>query len=217
MNINSEVVKLLNHHGYKVTYVDEKILIHFKEDIGFDSRVTITHRYENACTSRLDVKFTLPNGQVLFEAFGDMGKNEKEAKINNIKNFIANSFHVILSCLNEDKEDEQIVYENWQVGGQNWDVYIGNFATKTNIDVPINIPENLFQHVEDTICNCELVHEYHWVRVFVAQDSNEISAVEFLINNEENQEGKDLISKLSWEKKDEYYSIRNFLMMRKTT
>jgi len=214
MNANPEIEQLLKNHNYPVEKNNEGLLAYFNEKVLIKSNL-VQSVLENGCTSRLDVSIELPNGLAILESFGDFGGNEEEAKLANLNNFALNAFHVITACLNDKKEDDQITFEEWTFSGVEWEVYIGDFGLKNMSGEPISMPVNLFETIEIAIKKNNFQQDYCWVRFFFAQYHNQISAIELLINNELNQEGVNDLSLLPWELTDEFYSIRNFLMMKK--
>ncbi len=217
MNANKEIELLFSNHGFSIDENNGKLFVNTENKISIESRLN-QRENENGYTSRLDVRIELPNGQAIIESFGDIGENSENAKNKNIQNFALNSFHVISACLNNNKEDEQITFEEWKVDESEWDVYIGNFGMKGSTNEPVEVPSGLFDLIEKLIKdNIKKENEYYWARFFFAQFKNEISAIEFLVNNETFEEGRLHLSKLPWGLRDEFYSVRNFLIIKKKT
>jgi len=215
MNANSELAQLFKSHGFSIEKQNGKLMVKTANEIFIESRLNQT-QLENVCQSRLDVIIGLPNGQTIIESFGDIGENSENAKNKNVQNFALNSFHVISAFINEVKNDNQITYEEWEADENEWEVFIGNFGIRATTNKPIIIPEELFDLMMTLIkqtVNKE--NDYYWVRLFVAQFNNEISAIEFLINNHSFEPGKLTLSKLPWDLRDDFYSIRNFMMIKK--
>lgn len=215
MTANREIALLLRNHNFSVKQEQEKLLVALKNEIVI--RSLWDHRtHQNGCTSMLNIKIDLPNGQSIIESFGDIGEQIEEAKSRNIQNFARNSLHVITACLNEEKDNEQITYEEWEIDGVLWEVFLGNFGMKSAADRAIGIPGNLFEEIEKSIRkSIDQEKDYCWARFFFAQFDSEIAEIEFLINNQNNEEVRTNLSKLSWEMTEEFYSIRNVLMLRK--
>lgn len=214
MKANKEIEFLLKKHDYPVNEIEGKLEVQLKNKIIIDTQ--LTQRLESSyCSSRMDVNIQLPDNQLIIESFGDAGKDSEDAKIKNLQNFAFNSFHVITACMNEEKEDKQIGYEEWNIDGVDWEVFIGNFGIKGVIGDVMDFSE-LFNRVEKLVKgNIDNEKEYHWVRFFAAQYNNEISAIEFLVNNEYREEEQMELENFPWELRDEYYSIRNFMVLKK--
>lgn len=215
MNANKEIELLFKNHNLSIEEENGKLFVNSENKIAIDSRIS-QKEHENGWTSRLDVRIELPNGQAILESFGDIGDDSETAKNKNIQNFALNSFHTIAAYIYDDKEDEQITYETWHVDENEWEVFIGNFGMKNSTNEPVEIPEKLFDLIEILIKqNLNQATDYYWARFFFAQYDQEISSIEFLINNESYEEGQMELSKLPWELRDEYYSIRNFIIVKK--
>ena len=99
MDANEEIGLLFKNHNFSINKEDRIIYINSETRISIESRISQNER-KGGCTSRLDIRIELPNGQAIIESFGDLGNNKENAKRKNIQNFAFNSFHVIAACIN---------------------------------------------------------------------------------------------------------------------
>lgn len=216
MKTNNDIKFAFEQHDFHVEEVDDVLKVSLKEEVFIDTNLT-QREGNGSITSRLDIKLTLANDQQIIECFADAGAKSEDAKNKNIQNFLLSSFHPIVACLNRNPKDPVITFEEWEIGQNTWEVYIGDFSikgTKKNLDV---IPDNLFETLEDLIKGMHIDTEYAWIRFYMGQVNNSLLIVELLVNNIPYTEGEDVLKKIEWDQMDGFYSIRNFIMMKKGT
>lgn len=90
---------------------------------------------------------------------------------------------------------------------------MGNLGARGSDGVEPNIPDGLFESVEQTILDSPLDGAVSWYRVFFCNISGE-QTFEALKNNEVWEAGLSSLKALPWVKVDGYYSVRNFLIVR---
>ena len=212
LKVNTQISELLNAHGYKSTIVDNKIVPDFKERVEIESWITPTVS-NNGVQTRLDVGVKFDNGQELFEAFGDVGVDLNNAIKNNLENFSRCTLHVLTGALNDTVD--HIERERWDISGDLYDVYIGDFNMKSTNDFQPQFPQELFPQIEKSITAYRLNEKYYFVRFFFAQMNYEVIATEFMINNVNLPEQEEKLRNLDWEGSDEFYSVRNFIILKK--
>ncbi|WP_256966578.1 DUF6348 family protein, partial [Pseudomonas aeruginosa] len=94
--------------------------------------------YAGEKTGRLDVDVLLEDERQLQEAFAGIGSGEDGLQ-DALRNFASNSFHVLLSALWGQAEEDQVMVETWEIGERRFEVHIGNLGLA---------PERGKQHVE---------------------------------------------------------------------
>ena len=216
MNANTELEALFKNHNFSATKRDDLLILNLEKEVTIESRLN-QREHEKGCTSQLDVSVKLPNGQAIVESFGDLGENKQDAKIKNIQNFALNSFHPITACLTNNKEDKQVTIETWTINHFNWYTFIGNFCMKGLSSESVSIPKELFPSIEHLLRRH--IHDgqdYFWGRFFLGQFHQKVSNIEFLVNNENHKAGQSVLSNLPWELMDDFYSIRMFVILKKS-
>lgn len=168
--------------------------------------------YPGQSNGRLDVQALVSDGVVIEECFAGVG--QAETGLNDaLANFTVNSFHVLLAALWGRNDPSQVTTEEWEVSGQRYTAYVGNFGTRSSEGVTPHIPSNLFAAIEETI-KCEPLNEgVHWFRVFFCNVAGDYT-FEALKNNEVWDAGVRCLKASSWEKSSGYYSIRLFVVLR---
>ncbi|AUI88070.1 hypothetical protein BS333_17000 [Vibrio azureus] len=160
-----------------------------------------------------EVEVLLDSGRIINECFAGFGVG-KAGIINGLENFCANSFHVLLSAFWKKHEPEQVKTDNWLINGVKYNVYIGNLGTRTTNGVEASIPESLAESLEKAVKSETLESEISWFRIFFCSVSGEFT-FEALKENEIWEKGISMLSTQPWEKTEGYYSVRNFIVLRK--
>ncbi|MCH2044436.1 MAG: DUF6348 family protein [Saprospiraceae bacterium] len=215
--INDLLEELFNNHQHEVEYVKytRAFKVKLKNTIVVDSRVTQQSIQEEDISSRLDVKIDLPNEQSIIESFGDVAGSSEDAILKNLDNFVKTAYYPITACLDANRENPNIIFYEWEINGTVWKVFIGDLGMKVGLSQPVNLPKRLFETIEKIIKEQELTENYNWFRFFAFQMNNEIQDIEFLINNQPKNEGLEELQNLDWELRDGFYSVRNFILLKK--
>lgn len=166
--------------------------------------------YENGASIRLDITLLLASKKTISESYLGIGKNKISAIQNAFQNFVANSFHVFLSAFWQITNDDQIGIEEWEIKGNKWKVYIGNFGCKGDF----NIPENLFKIIEEQIQEENLEEDLYWLRIYYANVNSREIMIETLKNNEVWPEMENKLKTVAWDNSDKFYSLRNFIILK---
>lgn len=167
--------------------------------------------YENGASIRLDITLLLASKKTISESYLGIGKNKISAIQNAFQNFVANSFHVFLSAFWQITNDDQIGIEEWEIKGNKWKVYIGNFGCKGDF----NIPENLFKIIEEQIQEENLEEDLYWLRIYYANVNSREIMIETLKNNEVWPEMENKLKTVVWDNSDKFYSLRNFIILKR--
>ena len=123
--------------------------------------------------------------------------------------------HIIVGVLQDVQEDEQIDIERWEVNQHVWKVYAGNYGLKSIENQSVHIPVELYTRIKSIIHRLPLRREYHWFRFFFSCNNSQISAAEFLYDNEVLSEAEEELTSLDWQLTADFYSVRLFLILRR--
>ncbi|HBO3045649.1 TPA: hypothetical protein L4Q92_004496 [Pseudomonas aeruginosa] len=168
--------------------------------------------YAGEKTGRLDVDVLLEDERQLQEAFAGIGSGEdglQEA----LRNFASNSFHVLLSALWGQAEEDQVMVETWEIGERRFEVHIGNLGLRGAEGKAPPLPAGLFPSIERAIRAEPLDARLHWFRHFFCAFGNQ-RTVEALFDNQPWEAGMQNLAALDWQDSQGYYSVRNFLMLK---
>ncbi len=209
-NINDEIIDHFKNHGIDTELKGSDIRINFDEKITIHSKIQ-QKKVRDGYISRLDINIKMPCGKFIQESFGDFGTDKETLRYTNLNSFIANDFHVLLSAFNE-KIDEQTFVDEWKIGENIYEVHVGGHTLKSTEE--FKLPENLFEKTKELLKREKLNDKYHTVRFFYSNTDKNIGN-EFLIDNELKAELMAELVKLDWENKGFYYSVRNFMILKK--
>ncbi|SDL01058.1 hypothetical protein SAMN05421823_104137 [Catalinimonas alkaloidigena] len=213
ININTHVSEMLVAHGVSTKNDNNKIVINLRETVEFETRVYVSE-YLNGIQTRFDLKVKLEDGNEYYESFGDIGKSIEESINNNLQNFSRSSLHVIIDALNDTQE--YVECETWEIGRNSFKAYIGKLLIKSVNDRVIEFPKNLLDEIQRIITEKDLEERYYFIRFFYAHNQGESLVTEFMINNiKQEMEQIQLSEKLNWFKSNSFYSMRQFLILKK--
>ena len=159
----------------------------------------------------LDVEVLLEDNRIICESFAGIGSDERGLN-NSLQNFCINSFHVLLSAFWQKTDPDQVAIEDWELNGQRFQAYIGNFGTRASDGVSPEIPSDLFDAIERSIRQERLDGKCHWFRHFFG-DVNGQQTFESLYDNEPWAPGVQSMRSLRWVKSSGYYTVRHFLLL----
>jgi len=164
-------------------------------------------------TGVLSVRVLIEDGVVVEECFGGIGAEDAGAR-DALENFMRNSLHVMLAAFWGKHDPEQVSIETWEIGGRNFNAYIGPFGTRTMAGCQhAHIPRQLFPAMQSAIVHQPFSGKLHWVRIFFSNYNGE-PTFEALLDNEEWPAGIECLQAIPWKKTNGYYSVRNFLVIR---
>jgi Family of unknown function (DUF6348) len=169
--------------------------------------------YPREKSGRLDVEVLLEKGRVIQECFVGIGTGRAGLE-NAMINFSLNSLHVLLSSLWNIKDDQQVLSEDWEMGGRPFTAYIGNFGRRASGGMRVEVPKDLFETIRNRICQEGLPGDIHWFRVFFCNVAGQ-HTYEALKDNALWEAGLAGLKGIVWPETDGYYSVRNFIVLRR--
>lgn len=173
---------------------------------------------ETANTGRLDVEVVLTDERRLVECFAGMGESTDEQQKDALQNFLMSSLHVLLAAFwGRDQADQvdQVERQRFTVDGQTWCAYIGGFSTRRSVGVDVAIPDGYLHQILTAIERAPLTHEAHWCRTFFCNIGTQKRIHEALLDNQQWADGESMMAAAEWPVADGFYSVRNFLVLRK--
>jgi hypothetical protein len=181
-------------------------------------RAEIFQNHENSI--QLDISLALSNEQILIESFSGIGDNQNSQLKDAVNNFTLNSFHTILCAFYNFKDNEQDI-EVWTVKDNDWNVFIGPYGLRTmnsegkdNFNAEM-IPKELIEKLQRSIEQLHLnASQDYWFRTFYAHKDKKCIVTEALLNNSVMSDIQSSISNIKWPESDEFYSVRNFIVLR---
>ena len=212
ININDYLKEALLGHGCSITEYNGWLLVNNALPAWRVFIVEITE-HTNTIVVQLDFHILVDKQkEFIIESFAGIGSTYEQAVTNGFGLFLLNTFHVINGAfINPD--DDQVTRETWEIDSVEWDVTLGNYSVRAK--EPITVPEELFSIVEESLKGKELNSNVHWLRVFYGGQVNAGFIAEALFDNDPWFRLQELISNLDWQRSKNYYSVRNFLILRR--
>ena len=218
IDLNKKLSELLIAHGVDVSLDEDFVYANLPSVLRFKTRA-IYNEVNNFISSQLDVKAIPVDEKMIVESFGDFGADLETAISRNLRNFCMSSLHTLLAAFVLEIEEitNQITIEEWQVNGQVWKAYIGNLTPKRtgNHTEVISPPNEFFNAMEGSIKEQNLNNKIHWFRGYYSQFQNKLTQVEFLKDNLDITVRCPLFSVIPVIPGVEFYSCRNFIVLKK--
>ena len=168
----------------------------------------ITINSNGSTVTRLDVETRLPDGRLLYEAYGDIGGSIEEALSANWDNFEKSALNVMLDAFNQTGGAE-----NWTLDGLPFAAYIGKPTLKFVGGKPQYPTEPLVGAVKEALKRTRIGNAIHFVRFYYCQINGETESVEFMLDNQNLPFAEQALSRLDWPKREAFYSLRLFLIL----
>ena len=160
----------------------------------------------------LQIDVQLDENTCMQECFGGFGEGE-EGLNDGIHNFCVNSLHVMLAALWEVNDPEQVETEEWIIGSETYSAYIGPYGSRGYKGVHPGIPDNAFKVIESTIKKTNLSGKFNWFRNYFCNVNRDSKVYESLFNNDEWPLGIKALKNIDWAESDNFYSVRNFIIL----
>lgn len=213
-NCNAHLERLLVGHGFAVVPHKEWLVVN-------DQLPGLAAWIANPRASgagqrlvRLDIKAAFNAETIIVESFGGLGETHDDAIANAFRNFAINSFHVFLAAF-FNRDDPEVTVEEWWIGGGLWDVFIGNLGVRGCRAGDIGMLDRIFPVIEGEIRDRAPAGDLHWCRAYYARGMGPEPASEALFDNEDWPALASKMAVLPWPDLNAFYSVRNFLIMRK--
>ncbi len=166
----------------------------------------------NAFSVQLDVHLELEQGRRIIEAFAGIGESRQTAIFDAFRNFVTNTFPVLLGAFFVE-DDEEITVEEWEIDGRPRRVFIGNLGTRGQ--VAVGGPELVawFPSFASRVKEAPLSSGTHWVRVYFAQMDHRLSELEVLLDNDDWHRLRDSLADIEWPMVKGFLSVRVFMVI----
>jgi Family of unknown function (DUF6348) len=161
---------------------------------------------------QLDIQVLIKPGVIIEECFAGIGEWENGLH-DALRNFLVNSLHVLLTAFWGVESGDNVTVETWEISGKSYRAYIGNIGTRASEGVYVPIPDNFLSEAEAVVKLEPLQSDTHWVRTFFSNINGE-QTFEALIDNKYWENGMDCLKNIPWTKREGYYTIRHFLVLR---
>lgn len=160
---------------------------------------------------QLDVVLKIGPGKEIVESCVGIGMDVNAAIEDAWKNFLKNTFHVLLATFFITKDEKLAIRLEWLINGRKYNVTMGQMAFRGNL--PSTLSFKWYEEFESMIKEQELPSGTHWIRLFYAQSANEMMSCEILLDNNVWKSVESKVRAFSFPKSKDYLSIRIFMVM----
>ncbi|RUM71283.1 MAG: hypothetical protein DSZ07_00765 [Sulfurovum sp.] len=214
-DINEQLLKILGKFDLKFNKIEDFYFVDEKFP-GITGQVFEMERYDDSVIIQLDVHILLPN-QNIIESFIGHASSVEEAIAEALEQFEVNVVHVFISAFweNAKKIENGVGLEQWEINGYRWQAVVGNYGYKGNLPIEEIVLDEMFETIKDEIHSLPLEQDIYAIRSVYTNVGDGRKVTEALLNNEEFPSLENKISRLPWKNVDEYYSVRNLILVMK--
>lgn len=203
---------LLQSHGLQ-TAIDKEWIAGSTALPAIRASLALTGRPD---TTRLDVELRVGAAeQTIIESFAGVGQDEETAANDAVENFCQSGLHVFLAAFWDHIDQDQVLIESWHINGATWSAYIGNYVCRGVGAEATPVPSEAFPLTEALIKKLPLTGDLHWVRTFYCNLTAQEKVAEALLDNDTWTELQEALLHLKWPPRDNFYTARNFLILRR--
>ncbi len=165
----------------------------------------------SALVLQLDVILEVGLGKEIIESCVGLGMDEDTAIKDAWKNFLSNSFHVLLSAFFTREFDDQINRYQWLIGGRKYDVVMSQIGLRGQAPDPL--PMDWLDQFEELVKKQTLPSGIHWMRLYYAQSQREAISTEILLDNDTWQPVENAVRSFDFPKTNDFLSVRVFVVV----
>lgn len=214
VDLNQYIGETLTKHNVNVSFDGEFIYAELPSPIKLKAKA-VYNEINNQISSQLEVVIITPADEQIIEHFGDIGDNVDTVIEKVLTYFNISDLHPLLAAfgIKDTSALHHVDIEEWEINGKIWIAYIGNLIPKTN-SPNANVPDQFFEAIVTGIQSQKLDNHMHWFRSYYLQYNSEIISTEFLMDNKNITLGIPLFSRIPVIPNVEYYSCRNFIILK---
>ena len=214
-DINEQLLEILGQFDLTFKKVED---FYFVNEMfpGITGQVFEMERYDDSVVIQIDIHILLPN-QTIIESFVAHASSVEEAMAEAFAQFEVNVLHVLIGAFweNAKQVDNGIGFEEWTINGHRWQAVVGNYGYKGDLPIEEIVLDEMFDTIKDELECLPLDKDIYALRSVYTNVGNGQKVSEALLNNEEFPTLETAISKLPWREVDEYYSVRNLILLMK--
>jgi len=214
-DINEQLLEILGQFNLKFNKIEDFYFVDEKFP-GITGQVFEMERYDDSVIVQLDVHILLPN-QNIIESFIGHASSVEEAIAEALEQFEVNVVHVLISAFweNAKQVENGVGLEQWDINGYQWQAVVGNYGYKGNLPIEEIVLDEMFETIKNEIHTLPLEEDIYAIRSVYTNVGDGRKVTEVLLNNEELPSLESKISTLPWKNVDEYYSVRNLILVMK--
>ncbi len=217
LDANGQLVALLELYGMKAEPIEDYFFVDGLFP-GISAQAFEMENFGDSVVVQLDITMLFPNNQFV-ESFVAQATTVEDAIANTFEQFETNALHPFIMAFweNGKKVENGVGTEIWEINGHRWQAVISNYTYRGQKDFDTIIPDidTMFETIKSSLEAYALTEDIYAVRTVYTNGSDGQQVVEGLINNEEFPQLQEAISELGWIGLEEFYSVRNLVLLMK--
>ena len=164
---------------------------------------------------QLTIELFVNSEMIMVESFVGMGDVEEERLKSAFASFVYHSFHLFLFAI-WGVASKEVRVEEWRVGEVAYHVYLGQRGVMNyDKEKKLEIPNSYDAKVKELITSEPLTKEFHWCTLFYANMNGLDTQAEILKDNVKWNEGEKTLKSLAWKRSNHYYSVHQFMILKR--
>ena len=215
-DINEQLLEILGQFDLEFEQMEDFYFVD-NNFPGITGKVFEMERYDDgSIVIQVDIHILLPN-QTIIESFIGHAPSVEEAMAEALEQFQVNVQHVLIGAFWENAKhvENGVGFEQWEINGHRWQAVIGNYGYRGTADIDDVVLDELFETVKGEILSLPLDKDIYAIRSVYTNVGDGRKVAEALLNNEEFATLESAILNLPWKSLDEYYSVRNLILVMK--
>lgn len=217
IDINEQLLEILGQFDLQLEKLEDYYFVNGLFP-GIAAQAFEMERFEDFVVVQVDIHLLLPNNHFV-ESFVGQGSSVEEAVADALEQFEVNAVHTLIMAFWDDARhvENGIGTDIWEINGERWQAVISNYGYRGEIpiDEAINDLDRLYDTIVEQIHALPLEEDIYAIRTVQTNIGNGKMVTEALINNEEFFELEKAVSNLGWQPTEEYYTVRNLIILMK--
>jgi hypothetical protein len=215
IDVNEFLVALLESYDIKLEEIED---FYFANGFfpGIAAHAFEMENFGDSVVVQLDITLIFQNERFV-ESFVAQATTVEDAIANTFEQFETNVLHALIMAFWEQgkKVENGVGRDVWEINGHRWEVVVSNYGYRGSEELDDILPDldMMFDAIKSSIEAYPLTKEVYAVRTVYNNTTNNEPVIEALINNEEFPELQQAIAKLEWKPSDDFYSIRNLVLL----
>ena len=214
-DINEQILGIFGQFDLEFEKVEDFYFVDDKFP-GITAQVFEMERYEDSVVIQADIHILLPE-QTIVESFIGHASSVEEATAEALEQFQVNVLHPLITAFweNAKQVENGVGTEEWNINGHRWQAVVGNYGYKGNLPIDEVVLDEMFDTIKEEIESLPLDKDIYAFRTVYTNVGDGRKVAEALMNNQEFDALESKISALPWKEVEEYYSIRNLILLMK--
>lgn len=167
----------------------------------------------NGCSVEIEFRITLPEGGPIVEYVSGLGETKDKAMGQAMVNFILTTSHVVYKAFMNPSDPHQRV-KSVLINGKNRELFAGDMIQLGGGEGGSIDLDSMSAQLQDLVAALPLGPGPHWIKLIYSQHHNKPLIVSASLDNKDSTEATDALSKLKWPPRDDFYMVKQFIVVK---